>query len=336
MTVDAFRPWFCLRNPHVQTILAVIGKGSAFPHATIRRRVRLADGDQLVFHDTAPPSWRPGGPIAALVHGLSGNHRSGGIVRLGRLLFGRGVRIVRLDLRGCGAGFALARGSYNAGCSADVRAVLAAVHRLAPISPIWLAGISLGGNVVLKLAGETAEDPVTNLERVAAIAPPVDLEGCLKLLAHRRNRIYERHFVGDLVNQALRRARLFPDQAVPSFPRRVSLRMFDDLYTAPRAGFRDATEYYVRSSSAQFVPRIQVPTLILSARDDPFIPAEPIETLSRPDHVAVRLTDHGGHGGFLGADGAGGLCWGERVVADWLISKRVSPAGMKTAAFLPE
>ena len=214
MPVDTFQPWIWLRNPHVQTILAVFAKGSAFPHSTVRRRVRLADGDQLVLHDTAPPSWHSGDAIAVLVHGLGGNHRSGGIVRLGRLLIGRGVRIVRLDLRGAGAGFALARGCYNAGCSADVRAALAAMHRLLPASPIWLTGISLGGNVALKLAGETAEHPVPGLARVAVIAPPVDLESCLGLLTHPRNRVYERHFVHELLTLRAPAGAIVPRSAV--------------------------------------------------------------------------------------------------------------------------
>ena len=198
------------------------------------------------------------------------------------------------------------------------------MHRLSPASPIWLAGISLGGNVALKLAGETTDHPVPALARVAAIAPPVDLECSLGLLTHPRNRVYERHFVHELLTLARRRARLFPDQPLPSFPRRTSLRTFDDLYTAPRAGFRDAAEYYARSSAAQFVPNIRVPTLILAARDDPFISAEPIERLVRPDHVAIQITDHGGHGGFIGADGAGGIYWGERAVANWLLADRAS------------
>src|SRR5205085_8391257 len=130
------------------------------------------------------------------------------------------------------------------------RTALAAVHRLAPASPLWLAGISLGGNVALKLAGEAAAEPVPNLARVATVAPPVDLEACVALLTHPRNRVYERHFVGELIAQARRRARLFPDRPLPAFPRRHSLRAFDDLYTAPRAGFRDAAEYYARSSAA--------------------------------------------------------------------------------------
>src|SRR4051794_26212348 len=106
---DSFRPPFWLRNPHVQTVLGYWLKGNGFPHATRRRRARLADGAQLVLHDPAQAGWRAGDPVAVLVHGLGGSHRSGGIVRLARLLLGRGVRVVRLDLRGAGAGFRLAK-----------------------------------------------------------------------------------------------------------------------------------------------------------------------------------------------------------------------------------
>jgi predicted alpha/beta-fold hydrolase len=317
---DSFRPWFWLRNPHAQTILGVYWKGRAFPHAATRRRVRLPDGDRLVLHDTRPAVWRPADPVAVLVHGLGGCHRSGAIVRMARLLIRRGVRVVRLDLRGTGAGFPLARGSYNAGCSADVRAAAEAVHRLAPQSPLWLAGVSLGGNVVLKLGGEAADRPVPNLAKVAAVAPPVDLEACVALLSRPRNRIYDLHFVRDLVAEARRRAHLFPDPPLPAFPRRMTLRLFDELYTAPRNGFRDAADYYRQSSSARFVPRIRVPTLILAARDDPFVDAGPIERLDRPANVEVRITDHGGHVGYLGSDGAGGFCWGERAVVEWLFA----------------
>jgi predicted alpha/beta-fold hydrolase len=315
---ETFQPWFWLRNPHLQTILAVYWKGKGFPHASTRRRVRLADGDQLVLHDTTPAGWRPADPVAVLVHGLSGSHRSGAIIRMARPLVRHGVRVVRLDLRGTGAGFALARGCYNAGCSADVRAALAVVHRLAPGAPLWLAGVSLGGNVVLKLAGEAADHPVPNLTKVAAVAPPVDIEACMALLTQPRNRLYDRHFVGELLTEARRRARLFPDPPLPAFPRRMTLRLFDELYTAPRGGFRDAADYYRQSSAAQFVPHIRVPTLILAARDDPFVAAEPIEQLRAPACVSVHVTDHGGHVGYLGHDGAGGFWWGERAVVRWL------------------
>jgi uncharacterized protein len=318
---DVFRPAFWLRNPHVQTVLGVFCKGKAFPHRTVRRRVLLEDGDQLVLHDTTPPGWQPGDPIGLLVHGLCGSHRSGGIVRLARLLLRPGVRVIRLDLRGTGSGFRWARGSYNAGCSADVRVALEAVHRLAPQSPVWLAGISLGANVSLKLAGEAADRPVPGLTKVATIAPPVDLAECIRLIEQPWNRFYEVHFLRDLVREARLRARHFREPQ-PSFPRRLSLRTFDDLYTAPRGGFRDASDYYARASSAPFVSRVQLPTLILTARDDPFVSWEPIAQLQHPANVEVRITDHGGHVGYLGRDGTGGMCWGEWQVAQWLTGLR--------------
>ena len=97
----------------------------------------------------------------------------------------------------------------------------------------------------------------------------------------------------------------------------MTLRLFDEILTAPRGGFRDAADYYAQSSSAQFVPTIGVPTLILAARDDPFVDPGPIEDLRAPADVEIRLTDHGGHVGYLGRDN---LYWGEQAVTDWLTS----------------
>src|SRR5262249_10837683 len=148
-----------------------------------------------------------------------------------------------------------------------------------PTSPLAMVGFSLGGNIVLKLAAEAAALPLPNLARVAAVNPPIDLEGCAGLLALPRNRLYERHFVQVLLDLVRQQERHFPDQPPVRFPRRMTLRLFDDLYTAPRGGFRDALDYYHRGASRPLIPRIQVPTLILTARDDPFIAAEPFETL---------------------------------------------------------
>src|SRR5438445_270272 len=113
----------------------------------------------------------PGQSIAVILHGLSGSARSSAVVSLARMLLRRGIRTVRVDLRGAGKGFALARRPYNVGCSDDVRVALEHVHRDAPDSPLFLAGISLGGNVALKLAAEAAERTVPGLARVAALAP---------------------------------------------------------------------------------------------------------------------------------------------------------------------
>jgi stearoyl-CoA desaturase (Delta-9 desaturase) len=266
-----------------------------------------------------------GGRIALLVHGLSGSHDSGYMRRVGRRLLRRGLRVVRMDLRGCGQGTALARRLYHGGCSGDVRAAAAELHRLSPMSPLILVGFSLGGNIALKLAGESGVDPVPGLERVVALAPPIDLERCVALLSRPRNRLYERHFTRRLVRLVRRRHRFFPDQPPVRFPPRVTMRQFDDLYTAPRSGFADALDYYRRAASLPLLSRIAVPTLILTARDDPFIAVESFEGLDLPPPVEVHILSWGGHLGFLGWDGQGGIHWAERRVADWLMLP--SPGG---------
>src|SRR5262249_41342639 len=164
-----------------------------------------------------------GGRMAVLVHGLGGCHDSGHLRRLARRLLPLDIRTVRVDLRGCGDGLPLARRGYHAGCSDDLRAILAAVHAWSPTSPILLVGISLGGNVALKLAGEAAAQPVPGLARLAVMGPPIDLLRCSALMARRRNRIYDRHFAAALVAQAVKRQRYFPDLPHVAFPPRLTI-----------------------------------------------------------------------------------------------------------------
>jgi predicted alpha/beta-fold hydrolase len=318
-TAEDFRPWPFLRNPHVQTLLGHLLRGPAFRHPSREHAFWLPDGDGLVLHDSVPPGWREGDGVVVLVHGLGGSHQSAHVQRLAGFFLPRGLRVVRMDQRGCGKGLPLARGCYHGGRSEDVRAVLEEVHRWSPSSPLTLIGISLGGNLVLKLAGEAAERPVAGLTRVVALAPPIDLERCATLIALPRNRLYENYFLRDLLTQARQRQQYFPDLPSLRFPRRMTIRLYDELYTAPRGGFADALDYYRRSSSHSLIEQIPVPTLILTARDDPFIAVEPFEELRVPGHVTVRIADHGGHLGFLGRDGAGGIRWAERRVADWVL-----------------
>src|SRR5271166_3736568 len=178
-----FRPLPLLGNPHVQTILGQLLGGPAPRVAARPHQVTLPDGDRVVLHDFLPPGWRAGGRVALLVHGLGGSSRSGSVQRLAALLLPHGLRVVCMDLRGAGDGLALARRSYNAGCSQDVRAAAKTVDHWGPGSPLVLVGLSLGGNIVLKLAAEASTDPLPYLERVAAVSAPVDLERCSNLLA---------------------------------------------------------------------------------------------------------------------------------------------------------
>jgi predicted alpha/beta-fold hydrolase len=305
-----------LSNPHVQTLLGHFLPGPLVVHPTHEQVIRLPDGDAVVLHDSVPDGWQEGSPITVLVHGLTGSHASPYVQRLAHWLLQAGRRVVRIDLRGAGKSLPLSRSTYHGGCSHDLRAGLEEIHRAHPSSPLILVGVSLGGNIVLKLGGEAVDRPVAGLARIIALAPPVDLGRCAEVLAERRNRLYEMHFVGELLAHARQRQKHFPDLPPLHFPRRVTLRVFDDLYTAPRCGFADAQDYYRRASSLSLVPHIQVPTFILTARDDPFVVAEPIETLKVPPHIQVRVVPHGGHLGFLGWDGAGGIRWAERRVVE--------------------
>jgi predicted alpha/beta-fold hydrolase len=313
-----FRPLPWLGNAHLQTVLSQCLSGPRLAHPTREHQLTLPDGDRLVLHDSVPFGWSPGDRTALLVHGLCGCHRSAILQRVGRMLLRQRLRVVRLDLRGAGRGAALSRRAYHAGISEDVRAAALEVVRWAPTSPLTLVGFSLGGNVVLKLAGEAGDDPLPGLERVAAVGPPIDLVRCTDLLAQPRNRFYENYFLLRLVAQVRQRERLIPDLPRTRFPLRLRLRHFDDLFTAPQWGFADALDYYRRASSLPFIPRIKVPTLILTAHDDPFIAVQPFLELAPPPHIEVQVQERGGHLGFLGPDGAGGIRWAERRVAEWV------------------
>lgn len=314
-----FRPLTFLRGPHAQTIGAYLLPGRRFTAPTREQIVSLPDGDALMLYDSVPEAWRPGGPMVLLVHGLTGSHRSFQIQRLGCLFYERNWRVVRMDLRGTGKALPLARRTYHGGRSGDVRACLEEMHRWSPESPLHLIGLSLGGNLVLKLAGEAGDDPVPNLRRVVACNPPIDMEICAWLLTNRReNRIYEKFFVDALVKEAHARRKYFPDLPPVRFPARMTLRLFDDLYTAPTCGFADALDYYRRGSAKHVIPNIKVETYVLTSRDDPFIAVEPFETMPWPASVTVQIFPYGGHLGYVGWDARGGLRWSDHVVFDWV------------------
>lgn len=313
--LPGFRPLPLLGNAHVQTILANVLGGSA-PRLPARiLRVDLPDGDALAVHDTRPTSWRPGRPIVVLIHGLGGNHRGPYLRRLGAFLTRHGLRVGRLDLRGAGAGKAWARRLYNADGWGDVAAVLQHYRLEAPFSPLGVMGFSLGGNIALRLASELAGGALEPAA-TASVNPPLDLLRCSALL--QRQPVYDRHYVRNLIRQVVEHQRSVPEMPRSRFPRGLTLKDFDDLYTAPRGGFASAEDYYRRASSLPHLGRIRSRTLILTARDDPFVAVESFESVQAGPHVEVEIVPRGGHLGFLGWDGAGGIRWMERRVATWM------------------
>jgi predicted alpha/beta-fold hydrolase len=312
---NGFRPLPLLGNPHLQTVLATLLRPRSFGFPSREVHVALPDGDQIALQDSVAMKWRQGDRIALLVHGLGGSCRSGYMQRVGSVLLTLGWRVVRMDLRGSGCGMAIARRCYHGGLSCDVRAAVEEIRYWSPKSPIALVGFSLGGNIVLKLAGEVID--LAGVDRIAALAPPVDLEKCVALLGTGRNQWYEAYFVRTLMRLAHERTRYFPNP-LPVFPPQITMRVFDDLYTAPRWGFEDALDYYRQASCLPVLRRIQVPALIITARDDPFVSSQPLEELAAPAGMKIIVVDHGGHLGFLGWNPRGTVHWAEDRLVDWL------------------
>jgi uncharacterized protein len=292
-------PW--LRSGNLQTIIGSWGFVPA--ERAVRHLVTLADGDQVVVHDDQPPTWRAGDRTALLVHGLCGSHRSGYLVRIAAKLNAAGVRTFRLDMRGCGAGRALARHPYHSGRSEDLAAALTAIAVWCPGSPTALVAFSLGANAALKLLGECGDRPPGHLDRAIAVCPPVDLAACVRSLARYPARIYDRFFTGMLLEQ-VHASPTLSEHAARIFARHRPTRLveFDDAFTAPLCGFGDAATYYRRCSAGPLLPDIRVPTTILAAVDDPIVPITPLRAGISGTSLAFVAPPHGGHLGFIASD----------------------------------
>lgn len=300
-----FRPLPLLTNPHVQTLVAAKLTLPLEPPSTTQL-VKLPDDDTIALEVSTPQNWQPDDHPVMLLHGLCGCHRSSYMQRLARKLLRYGIRAVRMNLRGCGSGKGLARYPYHSGQSADVLAVLESLQQACPRSPVTLVGFSLGGNISLKLAGELAVMIPANVQRVIAICSPVDLEACVRRLLQPANRLYNRYFTQLLCAEVAYRQTRFPDLPPVKLPQRLSLYEFDEYYTAPQGGFRDALDYYRQCSAAPLVPQITIPCHILFAADDPVVDAHALDGVALPPNVQVLCTSYGGHLGFLGIPGRPG------------------------------
>jgi uncharacterized protein len=314
-----FRPHPLFPGGHAQTLAGAFLPGKQYPYQAHRHQVTLDDGDILVLHDDVPKSWSVGDRTALLIHGLAGSHLSSYMVRISARLNAIGYRTFRMDLRTCGAGCGLARRPYHAGRSDDARAAVEFITDQCPGSTCALVGFSLGGNIVLKLLGENPMIVPKVVTRAAAINPSADLSACVNALVGPLRGMYDRHFA-TLLNRQLVAARLTPETlaiTIPYRPRRII--EFDDLYTAQVWGFGTAAHYYERSSSAPHVAKIEVPTLILAARDDPMVPVGTLEKLAFASTVRLHIADHGGHMGYVGLRGSDpDRRWMDWRIVDWL------------------
>lgn len=319
-------PW--LRGGHAQTIVARYWPMPRRRLGATVHELALEDGDRLVLLESTPEDWDGTRPTAILVHGLAGCAEAPYMVRLGVRLVDLGVRVIRVNLRGAGRGFGLARGIYHAGRSDDLRAIVAWLRSRDARSPIAAVGFSLGANLVLKLAVEASDSAGAQgpgggtLDCVVAANPPIDLATCARRMSEPENRLYDWNFVRWLRTMVGRLHRRFPELGPPHLEGVKTLYGFDDRYTSRRNGFASADDYYRRCSLVDSLGRIAIPGLIVHAMDDPFVPHEPFLQADRTPGLDLELVRHGGHLGYLSRHPwRGDRRWLDARLADWLRSR---------------
>jgi predicted alpha/beta-fold hydrolase len=317
-----FQPRWGLGGGHRQTLAGAFLPPRNLLPAPERRLFRV-DLDVQVLAWCNWQERRQAALTALIVHGLEGSSDSPYVVGTASKAWQAGMNVVRMNVRNCGGSERLGGTLYHSGLSADVGAVARALIAEEKLPRLALAGFSMGGNQVLKLAGEWGSDAPAELCAVAAVCPGVDLAACAREIHRWSNRIYEWNFVWSLKRTLRLKAACYPGRFDLARLRRVhTLRDFDDTFTAPHWGFAGADDYYARASASPVLERIAVPTLVLHALDDPFVritPATRARLLANPK-VQLVETERGGHCGFLAAaDGYDGR-WAEREIVNFFTS----------------
>lgn len=309
-----------MRGGHLQTLAGFFSRRPVKLPAPEERFVEVADGVKILCHC----NWQPDRAAALtliIVHGLEGSSESGYMVGIAEKGLAAGMNIVRVNQRNCGGTDHLAPTLYNSSLSGDVAAVASHVITHDKISRFVLAGFSMGGNLVLKTAGEWGREAPPEFRAIAAVCPAMDLAASADALHEPANRLYEEYFMLKLRQRFRAKAKLFPDYFDPKRLRGVkTLRQFDDKVTAFYCGFAGADDYYARASASNTVDRIAVPGLILHAATDPFIrltPGTRHKIASSSNLTFIEACD-GGHCSFIAdANGYDGR-WAEHQVVEFL------------------
>lgn len=320
MNFPPFEPFPLIRTGRAQTICAPYLPGQSRPYQASQQIVDLPDGDKIVLHDDCPAEWQGGNRVALLLHGVIGCHGSPYLVRISGKLNDAGVRTFRMDQRGCGAGMKLAQHACHAGRSEDALAAVEAIEQLCPQSPCTMIGFSLGGNITLKLLGDCGAHAPANLDSAVAVSPPIDLVCCGENIDLGFNRFFSRTFARALVRFAQERREFIRGIAdIELLPEPRSIVDFDDLVTAPLSGFHGVWDYYRQCSASPRLRQITLPTLIITAHDDPVIPFEMFEQAVLSNTTTLLETPQGGHVGYYAARGSDpDRWWVDWRIIDWI------------------
>jgi uncharacterized protein len=320
--MERFEPRESLQNGHVMTLYSW-GNPRRFPGlpAPTRRYFDVALETRVVAdcHWQATPQAHA--TLVAL-HGLNGSSEAHYMRGLAAKAFARGMNVVRLNQRNCGDTEHLSEGLFHSGLTADAAHVVDELICVDGLAAIGVAGYSLGGNLALKLAGEYGAHAPAALVGVAAVSPIIEISECTRALERPANVIYQWNFVRDLKRRMRRKDRCHPGRFDLTKLNAVkTVREFDETYTAPYFGFRNAEDYYHRASAMRVIDRVRLPALVITAEDDPFVPSAPFHDpkVTGNPHIDLRISAHGGHCGFVGPSSANDDgYWAENQIVEFL------------------
>ena len=268
--------------------------------------------------------WQPAAseaPTLLLIHGLEGSTESHYMIGLAHKAWANGWNCIRINQRNCGNSEHLTPTLYHNGLSQDYGQIIQELTQQDGCRRIWLIGYSMGGNLTLKLAGEMANH-LPSLRGVAAVCPNIQPASCVRALQRPSNWLYHQHFLRSLKSKLQRKAQLFPGKWDTSRLSRIqTMWEFDDVYTAPDGGYQDANDYYTKSAAENRIGDIPVPTLILTAQDDPFIPYEIFRNFALRQNPFIELLapPQGGHCGFFQRQQPHeDRFWAENRLMDWI------------------
>ena len=309
-----------LKNRHIQTLYAPLFRRQPTPEVTAQH-FELGDGDfvECYWHERPPTTPKP---IVILFHGLAGSFESPYIQGVMRTLAERGFASVLMHFRGCAGADNRLQRAYHSGDTADAKAWIDHLHYTYPLSHLYAVGYSIGGNMLLKLLGEEREQ--TPLRGAVSISAPLDLDISAKTITQGFAKFYQRHLLKPLKATLLRKYQQFDMGSVLQMKEEQvsqikTIEEFDQCYTAPIHGFASASEYYRRCSAKPFLRHITIPTLIISALDDPFMTPEILPIAQETSlTITFDLSQYGGHVGFISGTLLRPHYWLEERIAEYL------------------
>ena len=324
-----FVPRRFLSNGHLQTIVGIfLPRNYSLPEPEsqlieVEKATSVRGASFVLCHcHWQPAEVRTERLTMVIVHGLEGSSSSPYVLGNSARALTAGCNVIRMNMRSCGAGEHLSPSIYHAGRSEDVAMVMAELACTHLVRRFALVGYSMGGNLVLKLAGELGSAPPLYLKAVVGVSPLMDLVASSAALHEPQNRLYERRFLGDLLKRFRHKVELFPGlYSTDGLDKIRTMRQFDEQVVARYGGFTGADDYYRSVASSNWVQDITVPTLILHALDDPFIRMIPETRDKLLANSRVRLveTQHGGHCAFLSPEPGDAGFWAERTLLDFLL-----------------